>query len=146
MTVPLPLVLCAEDEESDGLILRRAFTKEGIENPLVILQDGQVLLDYLSGTSPYQDRQAHPLPGLVLMALKMPRLSGFDVLAWLAKRVDFAHIPVVILSSSMAEPDMRKARELGVKEFIVKPSGLAEYSSIVRNLYARWLASSAPRQ
>ena len=140
MSGPLPLVLCAEDEESDGLILRRTFRKEGIANPLVIVRDGQEAIDYLGGTPPYHDRRAHPLPALILLDLKMPRLSGFDVLAWLAARPDLAHLPVVILSSSMAEADMRNVRPFGVREFIVKPNDLSEYSAIVRRLHARWLA------
>lgn len=141
MSTRLPLVLCAEDEESDALILRRAFVKAEIANPLVIVKDGKEAIDYLSGAAVYRDRQAHPLPGLIILDLKMPRLSGFDVLAWLATRPDLGRIPVVILSSSMAEADMRKARELGVKEFIVKPNDLVADLQIVRSLHSRWLAS-----
>lgn len=142
MNSRLPLVLCAEDEESDAIFLRHAFAKEAIANPLVIVRDGREAVDYLSGTPPYDDRESNPLPALVILDLKMPRLSGFDVLAWLATRSDLAHIPVVILSSSMAEADMRKASQLGAKEYIVKPSDLTEYSRIVRGLHETWLAQS----
>jgi CheY-like chemotaxis protein len=133
------LVLYAEDEESDGLILRRAFAMERIANPLVIVPDGRVALDYLSGRPPYDDRRLHPLPGLFLLDLKMPRLSGFDVLAWLATRPDFEHLPVVVLSSSMAEADVHKVRQLGAKELIVKPNDMSEYLRIARSLRDRWL-------
>jgi CheY-like chemotaxis protein len=134
-----PPVLCAEDEESDGFILRRAFAKENAPNPLVIVKDGREALDYLSGAPPYQDRREHPLPALLLLDLKMPRLNGFDVLSWLGTRPDLATLPVVVLSSSLAEADMLQARRLGAKEFIVKPTDLAEYSKVVRGVHARWL-------
>jgi len=136
----LPLVLCAEDEESDRIILRRAFSKAGIKNPLVVVPDGQEVIDYLSGTGQYHDRKAHPLPALLILDLKMPRRSGFDVLAWMSGRPELAGIPVVIYSSSMSEADMRATRQLGVKEYFVKPNDLAEYSKVVRNLYGRWIA------
>ena len=140
----LPLVLCAEDEESDAIFLKVAFVKEKIENPLIIVRDGREAVDYLSATPPYDDRQFNPLPALIILDLKMPRLSGFDVLAWLRTRTDLAPIPVVILSSSMADADMRKARQLGAKEFIVKPNNPNEYSRIVRSLHALWLAMPTP--
>jgi CheY-like chemotaxis protein len=145
MSTRLPLVLCAEDEESDGIILKRAFAKAEIANPLVIVRDGLDVIDFLSGTPPYDDRQSNPLPALVILDAKMPRLSGFDVLAWLSTRPDLVHIPVVILSSSMAQADMRKACELGAKEYVVKPNDMNGYSRIVRSLHARWLAASTPR-
>ena len=146
MNSRLSPVLCAEDEESDGIFLKHAFAKVEIANPLVIVRDGREAVDYLSGTPPYDDRQSNPFPALVLLDLKMPRLSGFDVLAWLGTRADLAHIPVVVISSSMAETDVRKARQLGAREFIVKPNDLAEYSRIARSLHARWLAKSTPPQ
>jgi CheY-like chemotaxis protein len=145
MTSRLPLILCAEDEESDAIFLRHAFEKEKIGNPLLIVNDGREAIDYLSGASPYDDRQMNPLPALIILDLKMPRLNGFDVLTWLAARADLARIPVVILSSSMAEADMRKASRLGAKEFIVKPNDPTEYSRIVRSLHALWLARPTPR-
>ena len=83
MTARAP-ILSAEDELTDQLILQAAFKKTGLPNPLVFLQDGQEAVDYLAGRPPYADRGAHPLPGLLLLDLKMPRMDGFDVLTWLA--------------------------------------------------------------
>ena len=141
MSDRLPPVLCAEDEESDGFILKRLFRKAGIANALVIVKDGREILDYLSGNPPFDDRQANPLPALVILDLKMPRLSGYDVLEWLAVRPDLHEVPVVILSSSMAESDMRKALELGAKEYIVKPNDLNDYEKLIRSLHTAWLSS-----
>jgi CheY-like chemotaxis protein len=135
----LPLVLYAEDEESDGIILRRVFEKAGIQNPLTIVRDGQEAIDYLSGMSPYCDRHEHPLPALVLLDLKMPRRSGFDVLAWIAGSSEVSRIPVVVLSSSPSDGDIRKAREMGARDYLVKPISLDQYVPLVLALHSRWL-------
>ena len=94
-----PPVLVAEDEQSDAHILRLAFQRAGIPRSLVVVTDGQEAIDYLCGNPPYTDRSAHPLPGLLLVDLKMPRMTGFDVLAWLASRPDFQHLPAIVFSS-----------------------------------------------
>src|SRR4029079_4400009 len=133
MPAGLPLVLYAEDEESDGIVLRHAFKKANLQNPLTIVRDRQEAIDYLSGSSPEGDRQVHPMPGLILLDLKMPRKSGFDVLRWIVTRPDLRNIPVVVLSSSSSEADMRKAREIGAQEYLVKPNGLDQYAKLIQS-------------
>jgi CheY-like chemotaxis protein len=140
MATVLPLVLYAEDEESDGLILRRAFQKASLRNPLTIVRDGQEAIHYLSGASPYGDRHQHPLPSLILLDLKMPLRSGFDVLSWIAGSPDLRRIPVVVLSSSPSETDIRHAREMGARDYLVKPNGLDQYAPLVQALHSRWLS------
>src|SRR5438067_1339022 len=142
MSGPGPLVLVAEDEESDALILRHAFQKAGLANPLVVVQDGQEAIDYLSGSSPYQDRAKHPLPALLLLDLKMPRMSGFDVLGWIATRPDLKHLPVVVLSSSSADADIQKAHQMGARDFLVKPHDFTHYIGIIHRLREQWLNGS----
>jgi CheY-like chemotaxis protein len=139
MSEKLSPILAAEDEESDRLILELAFRRAGLPQPLVIVRDGQEAVDYLSGKGHYADRSTHPLPGLLVLDLKMPRMNGFDVLAWLAKQPDFQHLPVVVLSSSADELDVNKARELGAREYFVKPHRLEELREIARQMHARWL-------
>lgn len=102
-------VLAAEDEESDVFILRLAFERVGVPDPLLVVRDGQKAVDYLQGHQPYTGRLIHPLP-LLLLDLKMPRLNRFDVLAWLATRPELSYLPVVVLSSSTLDFDMLKAR------------------------------------
>jgi len=138
----LPLVLYAEDEESDALILKRAFKKANVLNLLTIVKDGQEAVDYLSGAAPYGDRREHPLPGLMLLDLKMPRMSGFDVLSWIAgAHPDLRSIPVVVLSSSSSDADIRKAREMGAREYFVKPNALDQYAPLVQTWHSRWLTA-----
>ena len=132
-------ILAAEDEETDGLLLKLALRESGLRNPLVIAQDGQIAVDYLSGEPPYQDRLIHPLPGLLLLDLKMPRMNGFEVMAWLVERPEFQHLPVVVLSSSTNESDMEKARQLGAREYLVKPNDFRKLTKMLQDVAARWL-------
>jgi CheY-like chemotaxis protein len=81
---------------------------------------------------------------LILLDLKMPVMTGFDVLAWLQIRPEFRHIPVVVLTSSDHGPDRRKALEMGAAEYLVKPNGVDELVVMVKGLQERWLASATP--
>ncbi len=132
-------ILLAEDEGTDAFMVRRGLQKAGLIYPLIVARDGQEALEYLNGQPPYADRLAHPLPGLLLLDLKMPRLSGFEVLAWLAQRPDLRQIPAVILSSSSYEEDIQKALQLGAREYYIKPSSTTELIRILQTLCARWL-------
>jgi CheY-like chemotaxis protein len=140
MTSILPLVLAAEDEESDAVILRLAFEKARVPVHLVVVRDGQEVVNYLNGQPPHSDRSFHPLPALLILDLKMPMMNGFEVLAWLSTRPDLRKLPVVVLSSSSADSDIRKAKQMGACEYFVKPHDIAEYVSIVQSLHLRWLA------
>ena len=133
-------VLAAEDEETDAFILRLAFQRAGLPNPLVVVSDGEEAVAYLRGTPPYDDRAACPLPALLLLDLKMPRMSGFDVLAWLQGEPQFKDLPAVILSSSSDESDINKAYDMGARDYLIKPHAISELLQLVQQLRARWLA------
>jgi CheY-like chemotaxis protein len=125
-------ILAAEDEESDRLLLDLAFRKAKLQRPLVIVRDGQEAVDYL--------RQAgNALPALIILDLKMPRMNGFDVMAWLMERPEFKDIPVVALSSSGDEADVNKARQLGAREYFVKPHRLENLIQIAQQMQTHWL-------
>jgi CheY-like chemotaxis protein len=143
MSEQLRPILAAEDEESDRLILELAFERAQLAHPLVIVPDGQVMVEYLSGEGRYADRSAHPIPALLVLDLKMPGMSGFDVLAWLAERSEFKKIPVAVLSSSADESDMKEARQLGAREYFVKPHSLGDLVKIAQEMQARWLTTTA---
>jgi CheY-like chemotaxis protein len=138
-------ILLAEDEESDALILGLACEKAGLARPLVIVRDGQEAVDYLRGNGRYADRSAHPLPALVVLDLKMPRMTGFDVLGWLASQATLSEIPAVVLSSSADESDIAKARQMGAREYFIKPHRLEELITIARWLDTRWLSVAEAR-
>jgi CheY-like chemotaxis protein len=139
MTPDLAPILAVEDEESDAIILRLAFQKAQILRRLVVVRDGQEAVDYLRGTGVYADRALHPLPALIVLDLKLPRMNGFDVLAWLAEQSNLKEIPTVVLSSSSDPSDIEKARLLGAREYFVKPHSFEDLKSVVQQVQARWL-------
>jgi CheY-like chemotaxis protein len=132
-------ILAADDEEADRFVLNLALEKARLPHPVVIVRDGQEVVDYLSGHAPFMDREIHPLPSLLLLDLKMPRLDGFEILAWLATRLDFKELPVVVLSSSSADSDIQMARQLGAREYFIKPHALSDWVSILQGLQSRYL-------
>lgn len=138
MAADLP-ILAVEDEESDALLLRMAFKQAGLPNPLVLASDGQQAMDYLTGEPPYNDRSVHPLPALMLLDLKMPRMSGFDVLEWLAGRPELRQLPVVVLSSSSDASDVKKALQMGARNYHVKPNDFKELKRLLQEIVARWI-------
>ena len=139
-------ILAAEDEETDAVLLKMALRHAGVPNPFVLTHDGQAAVDYLGGAEPYGDRSAHPLPGLLLLDLKMPRMSGFDVLEWLSRRPELEYLPVVVLSSSSDARDLEKAKEMGAREYLVKPHDFHRLVQMVQDVAARWLAQKPDDQ
>jgi CheY-like chemotaxis protein len=137
-SVALPILL-AEDDENDVFFMERAVEKAGISNRLIVARDGVEAVEYLKGEGAYADREIHPLPGIILLDLKMPRMNGFDVLTWLQSRSELSMIPVVVLSSSELGSDIIRANSLGAKEYRVKPSGTEELKRMVEEWHARWL-------
>src|SRR5580700_10175562 len=108
-----PAILYVEDEPSDVLLLRMAFTRAGLANPVHVAVDGAQGMDYLAGNGPFADRSLHPLPALVLLDLNLPKKSGFDVLRWIREQPQFSSLPVVIYTSSVGLIDKETARLLG---------------------------------
>ena len=101
--------------------------------------DGRAAIEYLSGAGKYGDREIYPLPGVVLLDLNLPLVSGFEVLEWMRNHPDFARTPVVVFSSSTREDDRVRARELGANEFVAKPSSGLDFGQVVDQLREKWL-------
>lgn len=139
MNQVLSPVLAAEDEESDRLILAMAFRKARLQNPLQIFRDGQELIEHLL-TRGSGNGGAPPAPALILLDLKMPRMDGFDVLAWLRSQPAWAHVPALVLSSSSDESDVRRARQLGALEYCVKPHNYEDLVKLAERICAFYLS------
>lgn len=131
-------ILVAEDSEGDAFVLQRAFDKADIDAALRFVEDGQDAVDYLSGNGAFGDRKANPMPKLLLLDLRMPRLSGFDVLGWLKKDPTLRRLPVAVLSSSNIDRDVDRAYDLGANSYIVKPGSLQEYTEFIETLNRYW--------
>jgi CheY-like chemotaxis protein len=132
-------VLLVDDNLDDVLLMRRAFSGTVISAPLVVVNGGEAAIRYLRGSEPYADRTAYPLPLLMLLDLKMPRVSGFDVLTWLRSQPLLRRLPVVVLTSSSQEEDVNRAYDLGVNSYIVKPSSLKQIDEVAAQIDAYWL-------
>jgi CheY-like chemotaxis protein len=132
-------ILLVDDNPDDVLLMKRAFEATTIAAPLVVLGGGAAAIDYLSGSNPYADRVAHPLPVLMLLDLKMPRVSGFDVLAWLRAHPTLKRLPVVVMTSSSQEEDVNRAYDLGVNSYIVKPSGTKQLAAVAAQIESYWV-------
>ena len=100
--------------------------KAGITNPLQTVKDGKLAKDYLAGNEPFDDRQRHPLPGLVLLDLNLPYWSGFEVLEWIRQQPQLRRVPVVIFTSSNRPDDIARAYDAGANGYLVKPNALAD--------------------
>jgi len=133
-------ILLVEDNPDDVLFLERALRGGDIAVPLRVVTDGASALDYLAGRGDYSDRVAHPLPALMLLDLKMPRVSGFEVLAWLRGQSQLRRLPVVVLTSSTQDDDIGRAYDLGANSYVVKPSGLKQTAAVAQQLVSYWLA------
>jgi CheY-like chemotaxis protein len=132
-------ILVAEDDDNDVAFLQRAFAKAEIDNPLYFVPDGQAAMDYLAGSGTYADRSQYPLPGLLLLDLKMPRKTGMDVLKWLRGQEAFLCLPIIMFSSSTHPAEIENAYRNGVNAFVTKPSGMPERTELARMIKGFWL-------
>ena len=137
-------ILLVEDDPNDVWLVRHAFQSADISNPLRIVNDGQDAIDYLKGSGAYSDRGAFPLPRLVLLDLKMPRLSGFDVIGWMRRHYPWKLTPIIILSSSALPQDVNRAYELGANAYMVKPADYRALERLFRTIADFWNAGEAP--
>ena len=131
-------ILLVEDEESDVFFMRQAMQKAGVLNPLQVASDGQQAIDYLKGAGKFANRVEFPLPCLVLLDLKLPRVMGLDVLKWIREQPGAATI-VVILTSSKEEADVATAYRLGANGYLVKPSDVSQLTDMAKSIKDFWL-------
>ena len=133
------VILYAEDDENDVFLMQHAFRKAGIENRLEIVGDGQTAIDYLEGHNEFADRHRFPFPKLLLLDLKLPLLSGLDVLKWIRASPKCCTLPVIMLTSSNQDSDIHRAYILGVNSYLVKPGKPEELLAMVNTIRDFWL-------
>ncbi len=132
------LVLIAEDNPDDALLLRRALNKAGVRSQVRIVADGEEMLLYLQGSGHYSDRSAHPLPSIMILDLKMPRKSGLEVLQWISENPRISIVPTIVLSASSLDRDVRAAYNLGANTYFVKPTTFEDLVDTMRMLEKYW--------
>jgi DNA-binding response OmpR family regulator len=132
-------LLQVEDTENDVILLQHAFQQADIQWPLRSVLDGQEAMDYLSGIGKYADRQKFPIPALVLLDLKLPRVMGLELLQWIRKESQIKTLPVIVLTSSGQRKDVDNAYNAGANAFVIKPSGMAELIELLKAFKVFWL-------
>lgn len=133
------LVLLIEDNTDDERLTLRALRKNNIMNEVVVAYDGQEALDYLFGTGSYSGRDMSVMPAVVILDLKLPKLSGLEVLRRIRSDERTAHLPVVVLTASDDEAQVAECYAVGANSFIRKPGDPAEFSEMVLQLGMYWL-------
>ena len=137
-------ILLVEDNPDDEALTLRAFKKNNILNPIVVCRDGAEALDYLFATGKYADRADEPLPQLVLLDLKLPKLDGTEVLRRIRATERTRLLPVVVLTSSKEDRDVIDSYQLGANSYVRKPVDFTEFLAAVRSLGLFWLVLNVP--
>ena len=137
------VILLAEDEEDYILLIRDAFRRAGIRNPLYVVWNGEEMIHYLMGQGKYANRAEYPLPDLLLLDLKMPRVNGFEVLEWVRNQPGLARLRILVLTSSNEMRDVNKAYQLGANSFMVKPIEFEDLTELCRFIKNFWLEASS---
>ncbi len=129
----LPPILLVEDNPVDLDLTRRAFSRKRLANPIEVARDGEEALAYLS-----RWEAGEPLPVVILLDIKLPRVDGLTVLERLKAHKRFSRIPVVMLTSSDDNADLRRAYELGVNSYIVKPVDFGKFMAVAEQIELYW--------
>ena len=132
-------ILLVEDNPDDVDLTRRAFQRAGVTQPLEVVEDGVEALDYLFARCMHAHRIGEPLPALVLLDLKLPRLDGHEVLRQIRANTLTRFLPVVILTSSDEEKDLVESYSHGCNSYVRKPVSYTEFVEAARQLGLYWL-------
>lgn len=136
--------LLVEDSPDDAELTMRAFEKSRLVNEVILARDGQEALDYLFGTGAHAGRDLSLMPELVLLDLKLPKLSGLEVLRRLRQDPRTRRQPVVVLTSSNEEQDIITSYDLGANSFVRKPVDFEQFLEAARQLGLYWLVLNSP--
>lgn len=131
-----------DDSSDDFLLLKRAFSKAGVVNPLNWVRSGTEAIKYLSGNGPYADRDAYPIPSVILLDLNMPDGDGFEVLTWIRNKYPSGGLLVVVLTRVEEIRKINRAYSLGANSFLTKPGNVEELQELVNIFSGYWLLNN----
>jgi two-component system response regulator len=132
-------ILLIEDNVSDAEMTIRVLKKNNLANNLLHLKDGAEALDFIFAEGEYSGRQMETLPKVILLDLKMPKVSGIEVLRRIKTDKRTKKIPVVVLTSSKEDPDIQTCYALGVNSYVVKPVDFNEFQKAISDLGLFWM-------
>jgi len=133
-------ILLVEDNPDHAELVMRSLGDFKVANSIIHVDDGQAALDYLNGQGEYAERLKFPLPNLVLLDLRLPKVDGLEVLREVKESDELKSIPVVILTTSDADRDMTRAYASGANSFLTKPVDFLEFTRLMSDLGFYWLA------
>ena len=137
-------ILLVEDNSSDEKLTIMAFKRSGIANEVHVVRDGAEALEYLFATGAHAGRKGAPLPAVVLLDLKLPRLDGTEVLRAIRSNERTKLLPVVILTSSKEDEDIFRSYSLGANAYVRKPVDFTQFAEAVKTLGLFWLLLNEP--
>mgnify|MGYP000962099035 FL=1 len=133
----LKTILLAEDNPMDVELTLEALEEHNLANQVVVLKDGVEVVEYLERKGKFAERSPES-PAFLLLDIKMPRMDGIEVLRYIRQRPELDYLPIVMLTSSREEPDLKTCYELGVNAYVVKPVDFAEFVDAVRQIGVFW--------
>ena len=136
---PLTILLVEDNLDHAELVMRNMESFQ-VANTIIHVEDGAEALDYLYGNSKYSDRKQFPMPHLMLLDLRLPKIDGLEVLKVVKSDEALRPMPVVILTTSDAERDMAMAYEYNANSYVTKPVNFGEFSKLLKDLGFYWLA------
>jgi CheY-like chemotaxis protein len=137
-------VLAVEDDDADAQFIDRVARQSPLVQTVRVLRGVEEAQAYLSGMEPFADRSAFPMPNLLLLDLKLRRVSGLDLLRWIRQHPTLRSLSIVVLSGTARESDLNRAYELGIEAYVVKPVGLKEFSTTLTGVLVTLSGSAAP--
>ena len=138
-------ILLVEDNPQDVEMTLRSLKKRNIANPIHVAEDGAAALDFIFCRGEFANRDISQTPRVILLDLKLPKVSGLEVLKAIKSDERTRYIPVVVVTSSREDPDIKAAYELGANSYIVKPVGFDEFMETMQNLNYYWLLVNQPK-
>ena len=137
---PQLTVLHIDDDRNDTELFRAAARKANAQFSIHTVSDAEQAMAYLNGRDIYANRKSYPIPALVLLDLKMPRATGFEVLSWIRNHPEVGNLPVVVFSGSELQADIQRAYAAGADSYLVKPLGFNELVNLVKSINSDWIA------
>ena len=141
MSGPLPILL-VEDNEADAELALRAFRRRKLSNPVYVARDGEEALDYIHRRGRFAEDA--PVPSVILLDLRIPKVDGLEVLHQLKQDPVYRNVPVVVLTTSAEDRDVRRSYELGAASYIVKPVEFEKFQEVVERIDLYWMVTNLP--
>jgi two-component system response regulator len=132
-------IILIEDSPDDAELTMRSLKKSNVVNDILWLKDGEEALHYLLRKGEYAEREVIKKPKLILLDLKLPKVSGIEVLEVIKKNEDLKTIPVVIMTSSRENKDLERCYQLGVNSYVVKPINFNKFMNLANEVSMYWV-------